>query len=183
MANLSSQFLLPLTGVTTKALRVPAFKETYMKAEGYQCEFGKCLFLQYSNDVASTTSDTLTSLPNYVTTLSNPEKGDLVFVYSVADEDYNKVVKPFVDGEYSAVDRGYVDRYFPRNPASPLWKNRLILDKDPRIVTYWKTRGVEVPEGAEVWDKVKEAKETYTYDKTSIEQAAQPSPESSDSNR
>lgn len=163
MANLSSQFLLPLVGANGKTLLPPQFKNSYLAASGYSCEYGKCLFLQYDKDVPSSTSSTLTSLPTYVETLSNSTDEDLVYVFKVADEDYHSVVKPFLNGKYSAVDRGYVEKNFPRNPSSTLWWNRLILDKDPRIVNYWKTRGVVLPDEAEVWNKVKKDKETYGY--------------------
>lgn len=162
MASLSSKFLVPLTGAQGKTLFVPQFKDSYLAAD-YDCEYGKCLFLAYSSDVPQTTSSTLQSLPKYEQTLTNPKEGDTVFVFRLEDSDYEKVVKPFVDGKYSAIDRGYVNKFFPRDPLGPLWWNRLILDKDPKVVAYWKRRGVELPDGAEVWSKAKKEDETYDY--------------------
>lgn len=163
MGKLSSQFLLPLVGATGRTLFVPQFKGSYMAASEHPCQFGRCLFLQYSADVPSSTSDTFKSLPTYQETVSTSSDGDLLFVFKVEDKDYEGVVKPFVDGKYSAVDRGYVDKFFPRNPNSATWWNRLILDKDSRVVSYWQSRGVNLPKGAEVWNKVKKDDETYGY--------------------
>lgn len=165
MANLSSSFIRPLVDIPKKEVYSSSFKDTYMAAEGYNCEYGKCMFLHYRAPVSDNLDSTLRTSPLYESTYT-PDERNVLYVFRLKEEDYKTVVKPFIEGKYSEVSKDFVEKYFPSEPTSPLYGNRLVFDKSQRWIDYWSERGVEVPEGAEVWNRPLEQKETYYGSKT-----------------
>jgi len=94
--------------------------------------------------------------------------GDQVYVFTISEEDREKVVKPFMEGKYSQIDRAYVDKYFPAIPSHKLYGNRLVLDRSKVFKQMWEEKiGVELPEDAEVWSRPTPQNETYYGDKLS----------------
>lgn len=164
MTNLSSKFLTPVLDLKSpEPVYGPAFKNTYLKMEGYDCEYGKCFFMVYDDSVSSTLEAHFESHPTFTDKL-RPKEGETVFVFNIPEERYQTVVKPFIDGKYSRIDRSYVEEKFPKDPLGKLRLNRRILDKDPALRDEWSRRiGVTLPDDAEVWSKAKEADETYGY--------------------
>lgn len=101
----------------------------------------------------------------------------------MAKEAVDKIVKPFLDGKYSKVDREYVDKHFPDNPNHRLYGNGLVLRKHPAKKSYWESRiGVTLPTDAEVWPKPQEKNEIYGYveDSNANPEVAQLTQEESD---
>lgn len=87
-----------------------------------------------------------------------------MLVFRLKDEDKEKVVTPFLKGEYSKVDRTYVERNFPANPLHPNAASRLVFDKSDITRKYWENLlQVSLPEGAEVWSKPRKNEEVYGY--------------------
>lgn len=160
MANLSSSFIRPLVDIPKKQVYSSSFKDTYLAAEGYDCEYGRCMFLCYQAPVSDSLDSTLKSCPLYEATYT-PDEKDVLYVFRIKEDDYKTVVLPFTQGKYSEVSRDFVEKYFPNEPTSPLYGNRLIFDKSQRWVEEWSKKGVELPDGAEVWSRPLEQKETY----------------------
>lgn len=168
--NVSSKFLLPLVSSSTVRPYSAAFKNSFMGAEGYDCDYGKCLFLLYDEDSVSDTLDSsLKSVTSFKETYK-PSEGEKMYVFELNEWQQEKVIAPFLEGKYSQIDREYVTKNFPRNPGSKTYRNRLVLDKDPAMKLHWeKSLGVKLPEGAELYDKPLKENEVYVTKSDAIE--------------
>jgi hypothetical protein len=94
----------------------------------------------------------------------NPTEDVFVYVFNITDAQHESVVKPFLEGKYSEVDRTYVEKYFPSVPSHHLYTNRLIFDKDDKVKRMWEKKlDVELPKGAEVWSKPQPKNEIYGF--------------------
>lgn len=143
----------------------PGFVNTYLGKKDYDCQYGQCFFLHYTDDVDPRLTTHFEKHPLFRDKL-RPLEGEQLFVFNVPEESYNKVVRPFIEGKYSAIDREYVNKKFPKDPYGKLRLNRRILDKDPALRDEWSRRlGVTLPPDAEVWSKAKEEDEVYGYEK------------------
>lgn len=100
-----------------------------------------------------------------------PKEGDTLYVFSITEEEREGVVEPFKRGEYSKMDRKYVERFFPNQAGHRLYPNRLVCDKSDLMREAIETElGVHLPDNAEVWSKPKMEEEVYGYtDKTQAE--------------
>ncbi len=170
MSNLSSKFLTPLLDLKSpEPVYGEAFKDTYLGMEGFGCEYGKCFFFLYDDSVSPTLLAHFESHPLYLETI-RPKEGEIMVAFKIPEERYTTIVKPFLEGKYSHIDRIYVEAKFPKDPTGKLRLNRRILDKDPVLRKEWSRKiGIELPPDAEVWSKAKEADETYGYSKENLE--------------
>lgn len=117
----------------------------------------------YNEKLPETLSTYLSSHPLFVEKY-HPRKEHTTFVFKMSDEDKEAVLSPFLKGEYSQVDRKYVDKYFPNNPAHRLYGNRLVFDKHPAKRSYWEAKiGQTLPADAEVWPKPHPKTEVYGF--------------------
>ncbi|MGL5079141.1 MAG: hypothetical protein ACRDBG_25355 [Waterburya sp.] len=88
-------------------------------------------------------------------------KHHVVVALKYSEEEIEKIVKPFMLGKYSRVDREYVDKYFPLIRSHALYDNRRVFDRCPAIKAYWEGAILMVlPSDAEVWSKMKTENET-----------------------
>lgn len=85
-----------------------------------------------------------------------------MFVFRIPDEVKEGLVKPVLEGAYSKVDKGLVEKFFSELRRKG---NRQVFDKDPLVYkTFWEELiGVPLPEGAEVWPKPRPSREIYGY--------------------
>lgn len=105
----------------------------------------------------------LRSLPSFKRSYTSMV-GDVLYAFGISEEMKEKVVKPFMEGKYSAVDRSYVEKNFPASPTHKLYGNRLVFDRSPILRKMWEEKiGVELDEEAEVWSKPKPELETYGF--------------------
>lgn len=162
MSNLSSKFLTPVLDLNSPVpVYEEAFKNTYLGMEGFNCEYGKCFFMLYSDKINPTLEAHFESHPMFTAKLE-PKEGERMFVFTVPEDKYYGVVSPFVRGEYSKIDRGYVNEKFPKDPYGKLRLNRRILDNDLGIRKEWARKiGVDVSLIKEAWSRAKEADEIY----------------------
>lgn len=108
----------------------------------------------------------MTSHPAFVQEYE-PQKGYRMFVFKLSDEIKQKVVEPFLRGEYSKVDRSYVEKFFPNNPNHNNYPSRLVFDKSNLTREYWEDQlGTTLPLDAEVWSKPTKSQEIYGYIET-----------------
>lgn len=87
-----------------------------------------------------------------------------MYVFSIPEKYKATVVRPFLKGQYSRIDRAYVEQHFPNDPYHRLYFNRRVLDRDPSLKEYWEEKiGVTLSEDAEVWSKPKLEDEVYGH--------------------
>lgn len=89
----------------------------------------------------------------------------IILVFEPDENTKTKILKPFIEGKYSKIDKDYVEKYFNYKEidgSKPI--NRMIFDKDPKLKEYWENKiEVSLPENAEVWSAPKKEKEIYGY--------------------
>jgi hypothetical protein len=164
----SAAFIVPLLKIGFKpTIYTQAFIETYLKYG--EEEIGRFLYLLYADDIESDLLEHFEKHPRFVSKIV-PKDGKILIKLKIYDDEFTKVVEPFLAGQYSQIDREYVKSHFPPVGATRL--QRMIFDKDPSLRTYWEDRiGVSLPEDAEVWDRVSFKDETYiTHEKLDIEE-------------
>ncbi len=160
----TAYFLRPTVKFDGAPPSVSSYENAYLGDYVYSGEnYGENLFLLYPSDVLSEDlKQKLEAHPQFVTTYQ-PQDGKVMFVYKLDEATKEKVVKPVIDGQYSKVDRTYVESNFPVN-STTLTTNRMVFDKHPRLAQMWEERiGVALPEDAEVWSKPKKEVEIYRY--------------------
>ena len=159
--NMTSYFLIPLTGQDTlKTKKMGKFVDSYISDNTK--DVGTHIYLEYTRDTLNDLErEELISSQNFQTKYYVGDSE--IFEYNISEKDYTDIILPFLDGKFSIIDRDYVAKYFPNDPNSALYKNRLILDKSTLIRKEWEDRlGVSLPDGAEVWSKPNIAHETLT---------------------
>lgn len=80
----------------------------------------------------------------------------LIFVFKLTEEEYYGIGLPFTKGQYSKIDRGYVNKYFSEYTPTGVSTNWQILNKDKALWEYWSETiygesGRTLDEDAEVW--------------------------------
>jgi hypothetical protein len=102
----------------------------------------------------------------------SPIEGDTLYVFTLSEQEIEKIVKPFTEGRYSDIDRDYVVKHFPNIPGHRLYGNRLVLDKSPILKRLIEDElGTKLPKNAEVWSKPNIKDELYGTTKQSEELA------------
>ena len=170
MYNLSHKFVVrSLELGYPSEIFCSSYVNSYLGADGF--EYGRHLLLLYAGSVTETLSSQLKSSPYYSTTYC-PKEGLVMFVFKITDDLYRKVFKPFIQGKYSEIDRGYVEKHYPRSPSSLVYTNRLILDKDDSLRIHWEDKlDVTLPPDAEVWSKCKFKDEYYEHKEPDLQLA------------
>ena len=94
-------------------------------------------------------------------TMYCPKDGLIVFAFSQGN--YVKgVVDKFWLGQYSKVDRVYVELYFPAVTTHSRYGSRCVFDQCAKLREHWeKAIGVSLPPDAEVWSKPRLEHETF----------------------
>lgn len=168
--NQSSYFLTPVLGINyTQSIYTPSFVDTYLaRVEDVQCDENSCgidgtfMYFLYRDDVDPALANHFRN-HNLFDTEFVPAQGYVLFRFRIPDNEVETVVKPFLAGRYSQIDRTYVDKNFPAGNAS-FAGNRAILTKAESMRKYWEDKiGQPLPEGAEVWSKPTLTNEVYGY--------------------
>lgn len=117
----------------------------------------------FNENLPETLAEYLKSTKYFVETYSHL-KGHTTFVFKLTDEVTAGVIPAFLDGKYSEIDRSYVNKHFPDNPAHRLYGNRLVLIKHPAKRSFWESRiGVSLPPDAEVFPRPTKKSEIYGF--------------------
>lgn len=160
----TSDFLLPLADIPYAKLDNLYFSNAYIGHSSERELLGKNLYLVFEEPVDAVELMEL-----------NPDKFEYsledgkIGVYSITDEEQETIVKPFIDGKYSLIDRDYVSK----NYAPSIIVNGReyhdycfdVLNKAETIKKYWEHRiNTTLPEGAEVWSKPDLTIECYEGD-------------------
>lgn len=156
--NKSSQFLLPL--IKSKGRKSNEFFiDSYLGDD--TSTLGDNLYLLFSKQMDAETSEKYKNAANFSTSYEVPN--GVMYVFSLTEEEKEKIVKPFLQGKYSELDKTYVEKFFPLDPKHALYGNRLVIEKSPKYVKYWSEQGVEIPADAEVWSRPDLTNEIYSY--------------------
>lgn len=117
--------------------------------------------------VTHKTMDYITSNPFFLTRYMTPNK-TLMFRFSFSDEVKQSIVKPFLEGKYSKIDREYMRAHFNKyvsETSGQFSTNWMILNKHPQLRKYWEEQiGTTLSQDAEVWSKPEKHDEIYNYE-------------------
>jgi hypothetical protein len=158
--NKSSQFLLPLVKAEGRKSN-EFFIDSYL-GDGTTDTLGNNLYLLFSKQMDAETSEKYVNATNFSTSYEVPN--GVMYVFTLTEDEREKVVKPFLQGKYSELDKDYVEKHFPLDPKHSLYGNRLVIEKSDKYVKYWSEQGVEIPANAEVWSRPDLTNETYNYE-------------------
>lgn len=170
----SRSFIFPMMKFHRKAIYDEVIC-TYLGHVGYEGldNWGKYFYIEYNlDDLNEKDLDELRDHPQYVIEFNN-DNGNVFFVYKITDKQHETIVKPFLEGKYSEIDRGYAKSHFKQykdnGEVSLNWR---ILHKDEwkrpsnmqSIRDYWKDLiGIPLPADAEVWSRPEKRDEIYGY--------------------
>jgi hypothetical protein len=132
--------------------------------------WGKYYYVAFKEDLSSILLKTLEKHPMYVTTLWEDD-GTFLVVFEFDEETQQLIIAPFTRGEYSKIDKNYVDKYFQQftstGQQSTNWQ---IVNKAETLRAYWEKElnvtpyiRISIPEDAEVWSKIKKENEIFGY--------------------
>ena len=100
------------------------------------------------------------------------DHGRFIVVFKFTPEQQEAIVKPFIEGRYSEIDRNYVNKNFKRSSGTgKISTNWQILHKDKALRDHWERElnvtsyiQIHIPEDAEVWSKIKKENEILGYE-------------------
>lgn len=156
----STSFILPLFNISYNNSII----KTYLSCPFFQGN-DKLNEFFYIETIDINLLRMLKSHPRYYRIILTPKNTYLV-VFNYTTEEKLNIVRPFINGKYSEIDRDYVSQSFPvYTSTGVLSGNYAILTKSPTLKKYWEDRiGVTLDDDAEVWSKIKEQEETYYYE-------------------
>ena len=163
--NETSRFLTPLLGLTSTPVNVWTSNcaGLYIGDQYYDVpsKWGEHFFFVYKTPMSPALDEAFRNNPLFVDTYS-PKDDYITYVFKIKEEDQQKVVKPFLEGKYSEVDREYVEKNFPLDRTHRLYANRLVFDKSIVMKNLTEKKiGMELPKEAEVWSRPLEKNEIY----------------------
>jgi hypothetical protein len=164
-------FLLPLLQLDWFELQENGFVNAYLGDDDYEIICDNHLFLLFNpykftvgfeNFCQKLRDNPLFSLeydcPNY-------ENGKVMFVFGIPSE-YQHILPNFKKGEYSKMDKRYVNKFFPKyidSKVSIRWK---VFYKDPSLKAFWEEKlAVEIAADKELWDIPEANEEVLNYNK------------------
>lgn len=166
----SSSFILPILGLDIAWLYKIGLSNTYMGSNhfsGEQNVWGEYFFLEFHNDkLGESDISKLRACPYYI---SEYDPNDYIthIVFNIPQEYKEGVVKPFLEGKFSKIDRNYVNTFHGptiRNGKQEIGYNYKILTKHHEPRSYWEMRlGMSLPPDAEVWPRPEPSDEIYMY--------------------
>lgn len=132
--------------------------------------WGEYYYVKTEKDYSTGLMENLRVHPMYVRDYYT-EEGNQIIIFKFTPEQREKIIKPFLEGKYSEIDREYVNKYFRRNaPSGKISTNWQILNKAPALRKHWERElnvtpyiRISIPEEAEVWSKVKKEHEILNY--------------------
>lgn len=135
-----------------------------------QESWGEYIYLEVYNTISKTLVSQLRNHEWYAHEY-DPTPNTIMFAFRPDKHTREKILKPFTRGEYSKIDRDYVNRYYDywlEGGTRPL--NWQIFYKSPELRQYWHNQinptdaaVVQIPEDAELWSKPMKQDEIYGY--------------------
>ena len=104
----------------------------------------------YDKLIKPPTQEYLTSHVRYESTITFDD--EVIYVFSLTDDEIRGVIQPFIDGKYSLISRDWVSKYYPPIPSHARYTQRRVCDKADSLRLYWEDYlDAELPPNAEVW--------------------------------
>lgn len=126
--------------------------------------WGNNLYLLYRN--ISTELLNKWRASNRYKTEYDPEVGATMIVLTFSETEKKTIVEPFCKGQYSKFPYQYKNTKFKKfNPSGEVSTNWRIVNKDPILLEYWKSRGVNIPKEQEYWSRPEKHDEIYGFAK------------------
>lgn len=149
----TTDFLLPILDIKYSDLEAAGFENAYIGHQQELDETGNNLYLKFKNKVSPTRAYSLNS-----NKFSHTLDEDLVAVYTLTNEEKDKIVAPFLEGKYSKLDEDYVKKnYAPKviiNGREYRDYCYDIITRSTDLREYWEDRlNVSLGDDAEVWSK------------------------------
>lgn len=172
LMNLSMNLLVWLPGIKSFEL-LQKLRNVYIGNADYEgtANMGDYLYFQVSNSYSSSLLSIIRSNRLYIDEY-DPDPESTMFIFKVDEKDKQDIVKPFIQGKYSEIDREYVKDNFPMYVGGNISTNWAILNKREEILKEWENAinvtnyaKVYIPEDAEVYSKPVRSKEIYNFDK------------------
>jgi hypothetical protein len=116
--------------------------------------------------VTNKSFDYIVNNPNFINRYMT-SNSTLMFKFGFDEKAVEKIVKPFIEGKYSLIDRDYAKEHFNKlvvggNQLSTNW---MILNKHEYLKKYWEEQiGMKLPDDAEVWSRPEKHDEIYDYE-------------------
>lgn len=167
----SHYLLLPMLDIPYEKHGALGIQEVYIGCPEYQGDedWGKYLYVTYLNWKNGDSELKQEIKSKSIDLFTNTVNGLITLVFEIPKQ-YEIDIQYFLRGEYSKMDRNYVEKNFPeitkyegkeiRNP------NRGVFDKADFLREAWRSEyNVEIPEDAEVWIKPDKARELLTTKK------------------
>lgn len=159
MVNNSTGFLLPVTGIKYSRALADGFVNFYVTAD-WNYLTSKLILVSSSTE----TKEQFTSGKGFVRSYSGPQ--GLLYEYDLSMEQRFAILKPFLEGRYSQIDREYVEQNFSPMIVNSQGKcepngNYQILTKAEPMRLWWEEKlGMELGD-REVWSRPLKEKESY----------------------
>lgn len=166
----SRSFILPMFDIPTAYL-TPYLLDTYLGEFNFYSDdtWGEHFFLHYYQ-LNEDQKDYYESHDRFISHIELQD-GTSIVVLSITAKERKNIVLPFLNGEYSKIDRKYVTKYFSSTVNGNVSTNWLILNKSNSLRQYWEKRiGITLPADAEVWSKPKKEDEILNYEDFLIQQ-------------
>lgn len=170
--TISSKFLAPLTGLPLHYLQASKFEIYLGDYSKTGEEWSDSLFL-YLDSPINPIIEMIGNDASYIDAYKPEGKKGTMFRKELTVEEQNNILKPFIQGKYSEIDRTYVFEHFPKHKIVGIKNHRLIrelredymvLTKHPQLREFWELKlDVSLPEDAELYDKPIKSKEILNF--------------------
>lgn len=170
MKTKTLSFIVPYIGVPIEDLQINGLISAYIGDQDMEPEvWGERLYLLFLGDLLKPFMiETLRNRKDFHT-MRSTAKG-ILMSFTFTDDFKLRVVKPFLMGKYSQIDRDYVKNHFQKHRFDGRKfiksNNYCILHKDPDYKAAWEERlGTSLPDDAEVGSRPIKEKEVFAYPK------------------
>ena len=165
--NKTTSFILPILDLDWPTLQDFGFQNSYIGDKTYSGneDWDKFIYIKFNAEKMSRKlkkdlrSHTLYHDSYY------PKLNEFIVVFKPTKEDADTIIKPFISGKYSEIDRKYVTDCFPENTIvdgkyrqSSNWQ---ILNKSKSMREYWEEKLDANLGEQEVWSKPEKSEEVH----------------------
>lgn len=155
--QLSLAFITPIIGTIHKDIYT-FVENTFLKSELHEYDYGERFFILLKLSTPKNIIDDLKNSPIF-DSMEFLDEG-ILFIFKPTEEQYRTIIRPFINGKYSLINREYVETNY--NIGDKSYINYMILIQSKVLRKYWEDKlDVILPNDAEVWSKAKQEIETF----------------------
>lgn len=167
----TTYFIMPVLDLkgSFKELKKDGFIDSYLGWSKHLGDsYGQYLYVTFDKDLLPYSR--LNELETHKDVVERVIVGDtIIFIFNLNEDFKTKVIKPFIEGKYSNIDRKFVEATHPvyiSEDTLSYGKNkvRLVLDKSDELKQEWEELlDAKLPENAEVWSIPSKETEILDY--------------------